>query len=513
MDDLPTQQKIDDLQSRFNALENLVENAPVVVCRSDLKGKVQYANKRFEEITGYSRAEVIGKYWISLGAVSRENALLFLGRMRDKVKGTAPIPMEFKLKRKDGRWIWISGIGEVIKEHGIPVGFQVIAQDITDRKQLEEERLKGDRLDSLATLTAGIAHDYNNILTGIVGNISLIRDQVSFEGDLHELLSEVEVASKKAAMLTQQLVTFAKGGEPQKTLCDIGKLVVQASDFALHGTNIKCDYLIDEGLWPGQVDEVQLYQTIGNVVTNAVQAMPTGGSIEIGVSNYPIEQHSSVSLPGGDYICIYVQDKGAGIPPEHIPQIFDPYFSVNKNGTGLGLATAYSIIRKHNGNILIDSEVGFGTKVTIFIPATKTVNGEKPIADVTRISGGGARVLVMDDEPIVQNTLSKMLRKLGFHDIITSEGGTAVEKYRKSVEDGNPFDLVILDITVPGGTGGKETIEQLIRLNPQVQAIVTSGYATDPIMTSPQDYGFIATLPKPFTLDNLRKVISELPGN
>jgi CheY-like chemotaxis protein len=366
------------------------------------------------------------------------------------------------------------------------------------------ELLKGQKLESLGLLAGGIAHDFNNILTIILGNVSLARLQLNDPEKVTKRLKEAENATVRAKDLAQQLLTFARGGEPVKKIIEVAGLLNESVGFALHGSNVRGEFALANDLWPVEADEGQLSQVIQNLVLNAVQAMPEGGSVTIRAEN-------AVSrLEGKKFVKISVADTGVGISEQHLQRIFDPYFTTKQQGSGLGLATCYSIIMKHGGKIRATSTQGKGSMFNVSLPASEQESVVEPNSLKAVFRGSGGRVLVMDDEEDIRKLTEAILVELGYSVESVENGAEAVDLYRKRNEEGIPFSAVILDLTIPGGVGGKETIERLLRIDPEIKAIVSSGYSTDPVMANYRDYGFSAVLVKPYRPQELSKVLQEL---
>jgi nitrogen-specific signal transduction histidine kinase/CheY-like chemotaxis protein len=379
---------------------------------------------------------------------------------------------------------------------------QAIVHDISEKKKYQDESIKAQKLESLGVLAGGIAHDFNNILTSILGNISLARMQLHESDKVEQRLAEAEKASIRAKDLTQQLLTFAKGGEPVKKIVKIDGLLKEAAAFAIHGSSVTCEFVLPENIWPVEADEGQLSQVVHNLVLNAVQAMPQGGRITLRAGNI-------AALPGGDsFVKISVTDTGVGIPEQYLPRIFDPYFTTKQQGSGLGLATCHSIIHKHGGKIWAESAFGKGTTFCIELPTTATGDKEESKAPMEAIRGSG-RVLIMDDEEQVRLVAQAMLEDLGYTVECAKDGSEAVEVYRNGREDGTPFDVIIMDLTIPGGIGGKEAITELLRLDPNAKVVVSSGYSDDPVVANYKEYGFCAVLSKPYRLQEMSLVLFE----
>jgi CheY-like chemotaxis protein len=375
--------------------------------------------------------------------------------------------------------------------------------EISELRQAGQDMLKNQKIESLGVLAGGIAHDFNNILTIILGNVSLARLQLHDPEKVTTRLEEAENATVRAKDLAQQLLTFARGGEPVKKIIEVACLLWEAAGFALHGSNVRSEFALADDLWPVEADEGQLSQVIQNLVLNAVQAMPEGGTVTISAENATSPQE------GKRFVKISVADTGAGISEHHLQRIFDPYFTTKQQGSGLGLATCYSIIRKHGGKIRATSTLGNGSTFHISLPASEQESVSEP-SSRKAVSHGSGRVLVMDDEEDIRELTEAILEELGYTVESVKNGTEVVDLYRKRKEEGMPFSAVILDLTIPGGVGGKETIEQLLRIDPDIKAIVSSGYSTDPIMANYRDYGFGAVLVKPYRLQEISKVLQEL---
>jgi PAS domain S-box-containing protein len=386
-------------------------------------------------------------------------------------------------------------------------GVVAIIRDITEKRKMEEELLKAQKLESIGVLAGGIAHDFNNILTAILGNISLAR----MYGDpdkISEKLAEAERASIRAKDLTQQLLTFSRGGAPIKEAASIVELLKDSATFALSGSNVGCEFSIPDDLWPVEIDEGQMNQVINNLIINAKHAMPEGGIVRVRAENVTVGAKHALPLKDGECVKVSIDDHGIGIPKEHLQRIFDPYFTTKQEGSGLGLATAYSIVKNHDGHITAESQVGVGTTFHIYLPASPekvVMKGEKE-AKEKPIMGAG-RVLVMDDEELVRDLVSDMLTNIGYKATAATDGTEAIELYRKSRESGYPFDAVILDLTIPGDMGGEEAVQRLREIDPEVKAIVSSGYSNDPIMADFRKYGFSDVIAKPYRTRELSQVL------
>lgn len=390
-----------------------------------------------------------------------------------------------------------------------------VVRDVSDVARIEHEQAKAARLESLGVLAGGLAHDFNNILMGIVGNLSLSQGMVRPDQKLLAArLSSIEAACARARGVTTQLLTFSKGGAPVKTAASIAELATECTRFTLSGSTVAPQFDITPDLWPTEVDTVQIGQVVQNLVLNAMQAMaPRGGVVTVSLQNVELDADSlpsGTALSPGRYVCLTVQDTGPGIPPEHLDRIFDPYFSTKEKGSGLGLAVCYSIVHAHGGAITVDSEAGAGTRFSVYLPASirKVVQPVESAAPPPR--GLRGRVLLMDDDPMVAEVAQEMLESLGYATQIAASGAEAIERFRAADANGDGFDVVILDLTVPGGMGGSDTLPHIRDVRPDVRVIATSGYADDPVLARYREYGFDGVLPKPFTLAELTRAVEEV---
>jgi nitrogen-specific signal transduction histidine kinase/CheY-like chemotaxis protein len=382
-------------------------------------------------------------------------------------------------------------------------------RDISDALRMQAERARADKLASLGLLAGGIAHDFNNLLMAVMGNVSMARATMPSTGDAATALAQAEQACVRARHLTWNLLTFSKGGAPDKKTITLPRLLEESARLALCGSSVPYTLHVDPDLWPVHVDDRQLVQVVNNVLINAQQAMPRGGTIEIVAENVVEREHrSEYALHGepGPYVRISISDKGMGIPPENLGSIFDPYFTTKQTGSGLGLAISHSIIKNHGGFFLVDSTLGRGTTVRVHLPASLDRELEESAGAIDRVSGGG-RILVMDGDATIRALAVSMLEFLGYTPEVVSSGSAAVERYKRALVKGRPFDAVILDLVVPEGMGGKEAMAQLGVIDRQVTAILSSGYVEDSMIQDFQKLGFKAIIPKPFTLGELSKTL------
>jgi PAS domain S-box-containing protein len=381
--------------------------------------------------------------------------------------------------------------------------------DITDRKKMEEEALKIEKLESLGILAGGIAHDFNNILTPILSNISMARIYGELGSEIEDMLRDAEKATLRAKSLTQQLLTFSKGGAPVKRIASISQLLRDSSRFALSGSNVRCEASLPRDLWAVEMDEAQIGQVINNVVINSDQASPMGGTIEISAENVVIGQKDSLPLKEGKYVRISIADSGIGIPKEHLSKIFDPFYTTKLKGSGLGLSTSFTIIKQHEGTIQVQSEVGVGTTFDIYLPASEEVLviEEKRWE---RAKTGQGRILLVDDEEPVRISVGAILKRLGYEVKFAENGTEGIRAYEKAMKEERPFDVVILDLTIPGELGGKKAVKRLKGIDPKAKVIVSSGYSEDQVMSRFREHGFDGVLVKPYGVADLAAVIRKV---
>ena len=402
---------------------------------------------------------------------------------------------------------WYDCVGYQYK----PDHFVAAFLEITEQKKGEIELQKMHKLTSIGTLAGGIAHDFNNVLMGIYGNIALAKQSLSADHPSREALDEAEKTMHRATGLTRQLLTFAKGGSPVKAEINLGPHILEVARFDLTGSNVVLNFRQVPDLWKTSADKGQILQVVSNLVINARQAMPQGGHIFLALENVILEQNTVPGLAPGKYIKFTVRDEGSGIEPKALERIFDPYFTTKKTGHGLGLAIAYSIINKHEGHIGVISVVGKGTTFTIHLPAIDSPAAipveAAPDAGRQEVKPG-TRVLVLDDEEFICKVIPAWLKKAGYAVEIAREGRQAIELYRHALGMGAPFDVLVLDLAIPGGVGGREVLREILALDPGARAIASSGYADDPIMAKPAEYGFQCVLVKPYVEQDLLRILT-----
>ncbi len=472
----------------------------------DEDGKVADANPALSTMTGIPHDELCTMQFVDL----IETAVMS-GRERilERVKQSGSLTTPINLKTKIGGVV-PGEISATFAEMDKKGSYFCFIRDITERKKMEEELLKGQKLESLGVLAGGIAHDFNNLLTGIIGYVDLTMKSVTTGDRMHGWLESAKKASVRAQNLTQQLLTFSRGGEPVKKLLSITELIEESTGFVLSGSNVKCEYHSSEDLWPVNADKGQVGQVIQNIILNGAQSMPSGGTISVRAENTVVDDSESLPLTPGDYVKMIFTDHGSGISKKHLSKIFDPYFSTKPSGNGLGLTICHSIVSKHRGTITVESKPGIGTTFTIYLPTSSSaeqVAGPELLA--TEFLGKG-RVLIMDDEEQIREIAGEMLTHLGYEPGYAKDGAEAVELYQKAMRNAVPYDAVLIDLTIPGGMGGKEAITKLLQIDPGVKAIVSSGYSNDPVMAEHTVYGFSGVVTKPYDIKQLSKVLHDV---
>jgi len=430
--------------------------------------------------------------------------------------------VEYIVDFPGGRFCHEASLSPLRDEKGNTTAVVGFVRDITERKRMQKELIKIQKLETVGVLAGGIAHDFNNSLQTILGYITMVEMKANLDVSSLENMENARKAIFQSRDLTKQLLTFSKGGAPVKRIMSISELVNNSVRLVLVGTSVKCELCIPDNLWNVEADKGQLNQVLNNIVLNACQAMPDGGSIKICAEDFNVVETGSFSLEKGKYIKVSFSDNGVGVPQENLQSIFDPFFTTKQTGSGLGLATAYSIIKKHGGDITVDSEIGVGTTFNIYLPASQKeiVLNEmnefdiRPVEEQEESGEGRVKVLLMDDEYTIRTILSEQLRSLKYVVEAVEEGAEAIRLYKNAREAGKPFDVVIMDLTVSGGMGGKDAIEKLLEIDPGVRAVVMSGYANDPIMANYKEYGFKGVIAKPYDIreldETLQNVVMEI---
>lgn len=494
-------------------LKILLDAMPVGVAWAGLDGKLEYINDFFVERFGYSREEIrTADDWFKhaypdpgyRGQIAElQRSALKAGR-----KDSSYTPMfESRVTCKDGT------VRQVITKLNMSKKRTVaILIDITDREILQEQIIKAQKLESIGILAGGIAHNFNNALTGVLGFISLAAKQLDESHKATALLQHAEKATKKAAGMAKQLLTFARGSSPFKKAVSLRKLVEETTALTLNGTKVRALIRIPDSTHSVMADEDQLSQVFSNITINALQAMPDGGTISIDAENIKLTGDAALSAQQTSYVRLTFTDEGHGIPAEQLNKVFDPYFTTKPSNTGLGLASVHSIINKLGGQVLVDSTVDQGTTFTLILPSTgQTATLDEPAKEQlllpNKVIGS---ILVMDDEETIRDIVKETVGFLGYQVTVCANGEEAVSMYKAAHESGSPFMAVILDLTIPSGMGGTEAAKQILAIDPDAKLIVSSGFSFDPVMTEYKEYGFCAAVTKPYRADELGNKLSLL---
>ena len=494
-------------EARYRAV--VEQSADGVFLADGESRRILECNTAFQNMLGYSADEILKLTTYDFIVADRED---IDRRFQKALEEKRPQTFERQYRRKDGSIIdvWVSA-------HFIPYGGRdvmcALVRDLTERKKTEQELLKASKLESVGTLAGGIAHDFNNILTSILSNISLAKSQVGPQDIIFRRLSEAERASLRAKGLTQQLLTFSKGGGPVRETTSLPHLLKESAHFALSGSKVECEFSLPEDLWSADIDEGQISQAIQNLILNADQAMPQGGRIGVTAENVQLTDwdQSIVPLSEGRYVKVSVKDQGIGIPREHLSKVFDPFFTTKQRRSGLGLSTAYSIIKNHGGYLSVESDLGKGTTFTFYLPASSQEAPPRKTEEEIPVMGKG-RVLIMDDEEAIRLSAADVLAYLGYEAALAKDGSEAIQLYQEAKESGHPFAAVIMDLTIPGGVGGQEAIQRLLELDPGAKAIVSSGYSQNPILSNFRKYGFSGVLTKPYKIQEMGQILQEVLG-
>ena len=508
---------VHDISERKKAEEQLkitqfgIDHAQVAVFQADDDANIYYANEQACRDLGYSLDELKR---LTIMDINPTFDLEKWRTHRKKTHARGVVTIETTHRRKDGSEfpVEVTINRMVFKDKRITFSF---AKDISERKRSEEERRRFDehvqktqKLESLGVLAGGIAHDFNNLLGGIYGYVDLAKE-ASKDETVSQYLAKALSTIDRARGLTRQLLTFSKGGEPVKQVMPLFPFVEETVRFALSGSRISCRFDVPNELWPCDYDSNQVGQVVDNIVINAHQAMPLGGTLTVEAKNVTLEEREHPALQAGGYVKLSFRDSGVGMPKEMLSRIFDPFFTTKQAGSGLGLATCYSIVKRHNGHIEVASEPGKGATFLVYLPAA--AGAPEPMAaepsEPRRALEERGRILIMDDERVIRDTTRAVCRSLGYEAVSTSDGQEVARVFADEGAAGHPFAAVILDLTVPGGTGGGEAIHLIRKIDPDVPVFVSSGYADDPVMANPTQYGFTGSLCKPFTRSELAELL------
>jgi len=511
----PRKKAEDDLAAEKEQLAVTLRSIGDGVITTDTRGGIVLLNTVAETLTGWSQQEAQGRQLTEVFNIIHEKTRKPCDNPVKKVMASGEImglANHTTLIARDGRERQIADSAAPIRDReGRIIGIVLVFRDVTEKQRTEEELMKVRKLESVGVLAGGIAHDFNNILVAILGNINLALLDGNLEEKTRQLLSAAEKASLRAKGLTQQLLTFSKGGEPVKQTTSIAEIIKESADFVLHGSNIACSYSLPDDLWLVDIDKGQMSQVIQNIIINAKHAMPDGGTIRVNCKNIESLITPDTSLPLNDkYIKIDISDSGIGIPDNLIDKIFDPYFTTKEEGSGLGLAITHSIISKHNGYISVQSKPGEGTTFILYLPASTREQKKENSKETMETRATSAKIMIMDDEEMVRDVAKAIFVMMGHEVFLAADGEEAVELYKKQSDLCQPIDIIIMDLTIPGGMGGEKAVQEILAINPEAKVIVSSGYSHDPVMAHYQDHGFSAALVKPFQIQDIMDVINKL---
>ncbi len=490
------------------------------VIATDLNGEIVFANKVAVDLTEWELEEILEHNIrdVYVRFDKKNNTLINTLDISERHKENNH---EYFLRTKSGKLIDIQETVAAIADSGNVFGYVAVFRDIRNEIILQEEIIKNQKIESIGLLAGGLAHDFNNILSGIMGNLYLAKtylgcDEFSID-EMREIISDMEQASERAKHLTTQMLTFSKGGTPVRKSINLKNLIYKSVNFSTVGSNVRCEFDIDDNLWSADADEGQIDQVINNLVINAAQAMQAnGGIIKVSARNAFIsDDDTDIPLTPGNYIRVSVADTGIGISPENLKKIFDPYFTTKTKGYGLGLASTYSIIKKHYGYITVTSKEGVGTTFTFYLMASREVSSEKDSHDILSRnenieSNKNISILIMDDNEAICQTDTKLLTHFGFNVECASDGDEAIALYTNHLQNGKSFDICVLDLVIPGKKNGDKVLADLRAIDPNVKAILSSGYSVDPVVADFRDYGCLAALPKPYRIEELIDMIHDL---
>jgi PAS domain S-box-containing protein len=500
-------------EKKFREVLELSED---VIYRYNIIAKrFEYISPKVKQLMGYSAEEFIHSKFSEILAMGHpedmEKMTVQIQAELNKSSPPSTINLQYRILNKQKKLIWVNENRTYLRnQENEIVSFIGVIRDITDRLETEKERLRADKIESIGLLAAGIAHDFNNILVSVLGNINLLQ-MTRLDSEQIDILEDLEKGAYQASSLTKQLLTFSKGGKPIKKVSEIAKIVSDSVSFVLRGSNCRADVSTQENLPLVDMDAGQINQVLNNLIINADQAMPNGGVIQINVKTIKFDENTSFTLGSGEFIKIEVIDTGKGIPIEVRDRIFKPYFTTKSKGNGLGLATCYSIIKHHNGYINFETQLEKGTNFFFYLPVSKSQEKftDQQESDDRGLQLTGGKIIVLDDDPNIHKLLTRLFTKLNIQMDLVFDGSELVNKYQKAAKSNNPYDVVIMDLTIPGGMGGKEAIQKIKQINPDVKAIVSSGYSNDPIMANYSDFGFCDVLPKPFTIQEIKALIAK----
>lgn len=504
-----------DITEQKKAVEQVISASPAVIYRCGIeKGMLipTFVSNNIKDQFGYDMADYFkdSKWWFNNLHPKDKKRILPLMTEIIFESNKNNYAHEYRFRQKDGNYLWVRDEFNVFRDdNGKAESIVGSWMDISEKRKMEDEIHKAQKLESIGMLAAGIAHDFNNYLAVILNDLIYIGKLSSQDEKISSRVEDARSTLTKAKNITQQLLIFSKGGEPVRELTSISALLKEDVEFFLRGSNVKPNLTIEKELWNSEVDSVKISQALSNIIVNANHAMTDGGTLDIEAENIAISDNSTLPLQQGEYLKISITDHGCGISNDDLQNIFDPYFTTKEGGTGLGLTTTYSIVKKHGGHINVSSNIGQGTTFTIYLPAC-----DKELVIKEETSGiahkEDIKVLLMEDEERLLSVVSSILQDCGYKVVGAKDGNEALSLFKSAMNSKEPFDAVVLDLTIPGGIGGKETIASLMELDRRVKAIVVSGHSNDSVMSNYKDYGFLGMLPKPYDAEELDKKIREI---
>ncbi len=479
------------------------------VIATDVSGNITMLNGVAEQLTGWTSEEALGRPISDIFNIVHKTTGLEYEKQAQSIIRTGldtELSNNSRLISRRKKVILLENSGSPIKNNsGDVIGVVIVFRDITEKQKLIQSAQRADKLEAIGILAGGIAHDFNNLLGGIFGYIDIARMYCEPGSKIEKNINKALDTFTAAKDLTQKLLTFSKGGAPDRKKTSLKPVLKDKTLCSLGESRTTCVFNLQDDLWQCDIDEYQIGQVVENVVTNALEAMPQGGSLIVSANNKTIHENSGV-LNKGNYVICTFQDTGNGIPQNIISSIFDPFFTTKPKGNGLGLSTAYSIIRKHDGDIIVESDIDKGTTVHVYIPASSA--NAIPTIEKPEPARKHGKVMVMDDEEFIREILGDMLKSMGFEVDFALNGQEVLQKLQQSHTQPDNYKAVIMDLTIPGAMGGKETIRKLRELNSKIPAFVSSGYADDPVMADPNRFGFTDKIQKPFRKKDLQELIT-----
>ncbi len=508
-----SEQKLKQVSDEF---ETIFNTSPIGIVLLQKERVIARCNKHVAMMHGYSTLAELQAIDVRDLHFSEEQYEAFGRNVYGALLAGKPVQFEYEFRTKNGKGLWCSVVGQAVDQTYPPdldKGIVLIVVDISQQKMIDAQLLKSQKMESIAVLTRGLAHDFNNIMTAILGNISLSMATMDVDSQGYSFLNPAKDASLRAKELIQKLLAFSKGGSPVRASASLVEIVKDSADFVLSGSHIKVNYNFDSEIWNADIDADQISQVMQSLIINSKDAMPDGGEITISCLNFE-HVDELPELNAGQYVRITITDTGHGMSPVVMSRVFDPYFTTkdysSMEGSGLGLALVQSIINQHDGIITVTSKQNVGTIFTLYIAAVVAKEIIMPEQIGSLLATGKGRILVMDDDSTIREILSQMLSMRGYEVEVSVDGEESIELYKANMKAGTPFSMVIMDLTIPGGMGGKEAVTELLKLDENAKVVVSSGYSEDPVMVHFKEYGFCAAIGKPFEFAELGQLIQSV---